>query len=161
MLLDLAKKYAAAPPAYSVAFIAFAGEEAGLIGSKYFTGQPLVPLQQIRFLLNLDLVGNGDEGITVVNATEYPDAFSLLQDISHSKNLIKNVEPRGKAANSDHHWFTEKGVPSFFIYTLGQRKDYHDVNDIASTLKLNITDALETLLVGFTKAVMNKQYRVH
>ena len=69
LLLSLARYYAAHPQPYTIAFISFTGEEAGLIGSKYFTEHPLFPLDKIRFLLNLDLEGTGDEGITVVNAT--------------------------------------------------------------------------------------------
>ncbi len=154
VLLDLVKYYAKNPPPYSILFIAFAGEEAGLIGSKYFTEHPLIALKKITFLINLDLVGTGDEGMTVVNAAEYPAAFQLLQDINRQKHLISNIYSRGKAANSDHYWFTEKGVPSFFIYTMGKRKDYHDVNDIASTLPLMEVNDLEELLFSFTDKLM-------
>ncbi|HSR37940.1 MAG TPA: M28 family peptidase, partial [Phnomibacter sp.] len=62
LLLALAAYYATHPAAYSVAFLFFAGEEAGLYGSKVFTDQPVFPLDKVRFLLNLDLMGNGDEG---------------------------------------------------------------------------------------------------
>jgi hypothetical protein len=51
MLLSVAKYYASHPPAYSVCFIAFAGEEMGLIGSKYYVEHPLFPLRQIAFLI--------------------------------------------------------------------------------------------------------------
>ena len=57
LLLNLAHYYAANPRPYSIGFICFAGEEAGLIGSKYFTEHPLVPLKNIRFLINTDLAG--------------------------------------------------------------------------------------------------------
>ena len=153
LLLMLARYYAQHPAPYSVVFIAFAGEEAGLLGSEYFVNHPLIYLQKIRFLTNLDLMGNGEEGITVVNATEFPKEYELLKRISANNNLLAIVNPRGKAKNSDHYWFTEKGVPSFFIYTLGKRKDYHDVGDVAATLPLYEMDDLETLLVKFTEAV--------
>jgi Zn-dependent M28 family amino/carboxypeptidase len=155
MLLEMARYYAQFPPAYSVVFICFAGEEAGLIGSKYFTTHPLIPLKKIRFLTNVDLAGTGDEGITVVNATEFQNAFTLLNCINDSSNLLTKINARGKAANSDHYWFTEKGVPSFFIYTLGGIKAYHDVNDKAETLPFTEFDDLLTLLIRFNDGLMN------
>ena len=82
LLLSLAKYYAAHPAKYSIGFILFAGEEAGLVGSKYYTENPIVPLKQIRFLINTDLAGTGDEGITVVNATEFPNEFALMNKIN-------------------------------------------------------------------------------
>jgi len=154
LLLSLAKYYAANPQPYSIAFICFAGEEAGLTGSKYFTENPLVPLNQIRFLINVDLVGTGDEGITVVNATEFPKEFTLLKTINDEGKYLVKINARGKAANSDHYWFTEKGVPSFFIYTLGGIKAYHDVFDKAETLPLNEYNDLFTLIVKFNESLM-------
>lgn len=151
LMLSLAKWYQAHPPPFTVVFIAFAGEEVGggLIGSKYFTEHPAIKLRNISFLINLDLVGTGEEGITVVNATEFPSAFSLLQKINKSKHYISNIYSRGKARNSDHYWFTENGVPSFFIYTMGKRKAYHYVDDVSSTLALPEVNDLELLITQF------------
>ncbi len=134
LLLGLAKWYVKNPQRYSIGFICFSGEEAGLVGSEYFVNHPLVPLNKIRFLVNLDLTGTGVEGITVVNATEFVNDFALLKSINEKENLLSAINSRGKAKNSDHYWFTEKGVPSFFIYTLGGIKAYHDVYDISATL---------------------------
>lgn len=156
LLLNLAHYYAQHPQRYSIGFILFAGEEAGLIGSKYFTEHPLVPLKNIRFLINTDLAGTGEEGITVVNATEFPKEFALMQQLNKENNLLAAVNARGKAANSDHYFFTEKGVPSFFFYTLGGIKAYHDVFDKAATLPLNEHEDLFRLLVKFNEQLMGK-----
>ena len=156
LLLGLAKHYAENPPRYSVVFICFAGEEAGLLGSKYFTEHPLLSLQKIRFLTNVDLVGTGNEGITVVNATEFTKEFSWLKQINQDENLLVKINARAKAANSDHYWFTEKGVPAFFIYTLGGIKAYHDVFDKAATLPLNEYEDLLKLIIGFNKKLMGE-----
>jgi aminopeptidase YwaD len=156
LLLNLAKYYGAHPQPFSIGFILFAGEEAGLIGSKYFTENPLVPLKNIRFLLNTDLAGTGEEGITVVNATEYPKEFELLKSINNENKLLAAVNARGKAANSDHYFFSEKGVPAFFFYTLGGIKAYHDVFDKAATLPLNEHEDLFKLVVKFNEKLMGK-----
>jgi aminopeptidase YwaD len=156
LMLNLARYYASHPQPYSIGFILFAGEEAGLVGSKYFTENPLVPLKNIRFLVNTDLAGTGDEGITVVNATEYPKEFEMMKAINNEYKLLAAVNPRGKAANSDHYFFSEKGVPAFFFYTLGGIKAYHDVFDKAETLPLNEHQDLFQLVVKFNDKLMGK-----
>lgn len=156
LLLNLAQYYAQYPQRYSIGFICFAGEEAGLVGSKYFTENPLVPLKNIRFLINTDLAGTGEEGITVVNATEFPKEFAIMQQVNKENNLLFAVNARGKAANSDHYFFTEKGVPAFFFYTLGGIKAYHDVFDKSATLPLNEHEDLFKLVVKFNERLMGQ-----
>jgi hypothetical protein len=155
LLLALAKYYAANPTPYSIAFICFGGEEAGLVGSKYFSENPLFALSKIRFLINVDLAGTGDEGITVVNGSVFKKEFSLLTEINNSKQYLSKIKSRGKAANSDHYWFTEKGVPSFFIYAMGGIQAYHDVHDRGETLPLTEFEDLFRLLVQFNQSVIN------
>lgn len=150
LVMNLAKYYAAHPMKYSVAFMFFSGEELGLLGSQYYVNHPLFPLSKIKFLVNLDIVGTGDEGIKVVNATEFPLPFKQLVTLNDNKQLLKVVSPRGKAANSDHYSFYEKGVPCFFIYTMGGIAAYHDIYDRAETLPLTGYDNLFQLLTDFT-----------
>ncbi|HEX6335089.1 MAG TPA: M28 family peptidase [Flavisolibacter sp.] len=157
LLLNLARYYAANPAPYSIGFILFAGEEAGLVGSKAFTENPLVPLKKIRFLINTDLAGTGEEGITVVNATEFPAEFTAMTQVNNEKKLLAAVNARGKAANSDHYHFSEKGVPAFFFYTLGGIKAYHDVFDRPETLPLNEHEDLFKLVVAFNERLMGKK----
>lgn len=149
VLLNLARYYAAHPPKYSVAFIFFSGEEAGLLGSRYYISHPMFPLSQIKFLTNLDLLGTGDDGIMVVNATVFKSAFEKLNAINTEKQYVKQIKQRGKAANSDHYWFTEKGIPSFFIYTMGGIQAYHDIYDVERTLPLTKYMEVCRLLIDF------------
>lgn len=152
-LLELARHYASQKNKYSMVFIAFAGEEAGLIGSKYYTEHPLFELQKIKFLLNMDLMGYGDEGITVVNGTLFENQFKTLTKINARDSLLSKVKIRGPAANSDHYWFTQKGVPSFFIYTLGGNKAYHDIYDVYDNLTFVEFDDLFELITRFIKEI--------
>ncbi len=154
LLLGLAKYYATHPQRYSMVFICFSGEEAGLLGSKYFTEHPLLPLKNIRFLINADLEGTGEEGLMVVNATVYSKEYKILTNINNENHYLVKIGSRGKAANSDHYLFTEKGVPAFYIYTLGGIKAYHDVFDISATLPLNKYEDLIKLLQKFNEQLM-------
>ncbi len=153
LLLSLSKYYTAHPQKYSIGFILFAGEEIGLLGSKYYTEHPLVPLKNIRFLTNTDLAGTGIDGITVVNATEFPKEFALMNRINDEQKYVSVISARGKAANSDHYWFTEKAVPSFFFYTKGGIAAYHDVFDKAVTLPLNEQADLQQLVIKFNEGL--------
>lgn len=154
-LLSLAKYYAKNPQRYSIAFVCFGAEEAGILGSKYFTENPIIPLGNIRFMFNLDMVGTGEKGATIVNATLHKKEFEWLNQINDTEKLLVKINPRGKAANSDHYFFTEKGVPAFFLYTQGGIEAYHDVFDKAETLPFTVYENLFKLFIGFNKRLMN------
>jgi aminopeptidase YwaD len=94
--------------------------------------------------------------ITVVNASIFKKEFELLNAINDHGNYLVKIKSRGKAANSDHYWFTEKGVPSFFIYALGGVQAYHDVDDKAATLPLTEFEDLFRLVVKFNELLIEK-----
>jgi len=151
MLVYLADYFKKHPSKYNIVFMAFAGEEAGLIGSNYYVENPIFPLSDIRFLVNLDIMGSGEEGITAVNATLFPKEFKLLQKVNGSKKYLTTIKSRGPAANSDHYFFTEKGVPAFFIYTMGSNKNYHDIFDLYENLTFSAFPKIGDLIIDFTK----------
>ncbi|MCB0736200.1 MAG: Zn-dependent exopeptidase M28 [Bacteroidetes bacterium] len=129
MLLDLARYYSQNKPKHSIVFIAFAGEEAGLVGSKHYVENPLMPLNKIKLLVNLDLTSTGQDGIMVVNGLVFKGLAKHLVLLNEKQNFVNTIKRRGKAANSDHYWFSEKGVKSIFIYLLGDYPHYHDIYD--------------------------------
>lgn len=156
MMLDMAKYFSKNKPAYSIVFMAFAGEEAGLFGSYYYTEHPLFSLKDISMLINLDLMGTGDKGMTVVNATVFPQEFQQLQVINITNGYLDDVKSRGKAKNSDHYYFTEKGVKSFFFYLMGDYHFYHDVFDTAEALPLSKYDQAFSLIRDFITELQHK-----
>ena len=151
LLLQLASYFSQPEnkPKYDIVCMAFAAEEIGLLGSKYFVENPMFPLNKIKFLLNFDLAGTGDEGIKVVNATIFKKEFDLLAAVNKKHQLLKEVKTRGESCNSDHCWFYKKGVPSFFIYTLGGTKAYHDIYDTAAQLPLSEFEDFYKLLCKY------------
>jgi hypothetical protein len=152
MLLSLARYYSKAEhqPKCSIVFMAFGGEEVALLGSLYFTKNPLFPMSRIKFLTNMDILGTGDEGIMVVNATLFDTEYKTLQKLNAQGSYLSAVKARGKAAISDHYFFTEAKVPCFYIYTLGGIKAYHDTCDRRETLPLTKFEELFSLLRDFT-----------
>lgn len=129
MMLNLARYYSENLPKYSIAFMALGAEEIGILGAKYYAENPLFDLGKIRFLVNFDMAGTGDDGIKVVNGSVFRNEFDKLQNINEENKYLPSVNIRGAACNSDHCKFYEKGVPSFFIYTLGGTQAYHDLDD--------------------------------
>jgi Zn-dependent M28 family amino/carboxypeptidase len=149
LLLNLVKHFSTTKPKYTIVFIAFAAEEIGLVGSRYFTEHPVFPLSNIKFLINFDLAGTGDDGIQVVNGKTYQQKFDLISKLNDDGKLLKQIKIRGEACNSDHCMFHAKGVPCFYIYTLGGIQAYHDIYDRAETLPLTDYQDYYTLLLKF------------
>jgi hypothetical protein len=153
MIMQLASYYARHPARYSMAFILFSGEEAGLFGSKYFVRHPEFPLRKIRFLLNLDMVGDAGNGATIVNAIAHKYEFELLQMANSSEKLLPEIFSRGQSKNSDHYPFARKKVPAFFIYGNGTHPFYHDIDDRPETIGFKNGEQLLQLLRSFVRSV--------
>ena len=152
MMLSLARSLVESPlQHHNVLFIAFAGEEIGLVGSQFFVNQNILGVEQVSLVLNLDIMGSGEEGITVVNGSVFPYFFDKLTQLNQSLNSVPVVKVRGKAANSDHYPFSEKGIPSLFIYTMGSNKNYHDIYDGSEALSFDKFEALHYLMLRFLK----------
>jgi hypothetical protein len=153
MVLDLARHFAADTNKflkYSIVFAFVSGEEAGLLGSYYLSKNPLFPIDKIKFLINLDMVGTGSEGITIVNGTKFEKEFQLFKEINDKNSLLKTVAQRGESCNSDHCPFYEKGVPAVFIYSMGsENTEYHNIYDTADKLPFTKYNEIFKLLTIF------------
>ncbi|MBM3171377.1 MAG: M28 family peptidase [Bacteroidetes bacterium] len=139
-------------PDYSMAFIAFSGEEAGLLGSIHYVRNPIVPFPKTRFVLNLDIMGS-EEAITMVNATEQSNAFNLLDSLNNKMGVVQKIKTRAQAANSDHYYFAQLGIPAVFLYTEGSVKGYHSVFDTAENTPMAKAGEIHSLLVQFLKSL--------
>jgi len=155
LMLDLARHFSKKKNQhdYTMLFVAFGGEELGLLGSRYFVESTLINLLNIKFLINLDISGTGDDGITVVNGNVYTREFEILKNINKEKKLLSAVNSRGEACISDHCFFHQLGIKSFYIYTLGGIQAYHDIYDRSETLPLTAYDGYFKLLVDFIKKI--------
>ncbi|SEA75473.1 Peptidase family M28 [Pedobacter hartonius] len=149
LMMTMARYYGSHPGKYTMVFIAFSGEEIGMLGSEAFVEHPLIDLKKIRFLTNFDMAGTGEEGIRVVNGTIYRNRFDQLVQLNDRYKLLPKVDIRAESCNSDHCRFYQRGVPSFFIYTQGGIRAYHDVYDRAETLPLTVFDNYFKLMQKF------------
>lgn len=149
MMMTLMNFFSKHQPKYKTVFMAFAGEEAGILGADYYVNHPLFSLREIKFLINLDIMGAGDQGVQVVNGKIFPKKFEKLVEINSKNNYLREIKTRGESCNSDHCPFYMKGVPSFFIYTLGGKGFYHDPNDTADSLDLSYSERVYNLLRNF------------
>lgn len=158
MMLDIARHFSQPEnqPKFSMAFIAFSGEEAGLNGSDFYVKHPYFPLSQIFFLINLDMVGTGSEGITVVNGKTFKAQFERLVRINSENEYILTVTPRGESCNSDHCPFYKKGVPAVFIYSLGKEyKEYHNIYDRSDRVPFTEYEDIFRLLRDYVNTCRN------
>ncbi|MEL6653308.1 MAG: M28 family peptidase [Bacteroidota bacterium] len=150
MLLSMVEYFVKHPQRYTMVFIAFGAEETGLIGSNYYVNRsPVVALSQTRFILNIDLMGNGIDGITAVGGRDFPNYFERLVALNDTMQSVPKLKSRSNAPNSDHYFFLKNGVPGFFIYTLGGPPHYHDINDNPSTIVLSRYAEVRELLIKY------------
>lgn len=110
-------------------FIAFSGEEEGLLGSRYFVEHPTIKLEQVNYMLNMDMVGRIDTTKNMMSLSgtgTSPRWDSILPGIQIS-NLKVKYDPSGTGA-SDHTSFYNIGIPVLHFFS-GQHSDYHKPSD--------------------------------
>ncbi|MFA6403840.1 MAG: M28 family peptidase [Salinivirgaceae bacterium] len=138
-------------PKYSIAFLFFAAEEAGVLGSMYYVSNPAFPLSKIKALINLDMVGSGSEGISIVNGEANPFIVNKIKALNLKNNYFSDIRIGGESCNSDHCYFHKAGVPAVFIFTRGPEcKEYHNLKDIPETLPLTMFTELKKMLIDLT-----------
>lgn len=131
----------------SVLLVCFNGEEEGLLGSKTFTKNPLVPLDKIAVMINLDMIGRYSEKLVIGGVGTAPGFEGMLNDLSASSELTVKQSPEGYGP-SDHASFYVENVPVLFFFT-GTHGDYHKPSDDWD--KIN---------VGAETAILDYVYRV-
>ncbi|HZN60913.1 MAG TPA: M20/M25/M40 family metallo-hydrolase [Planctomycetota bacterium] len=117
----------------SVLFMTFSGEEWGLLGSKHYVGNPLLPLEKTVAMINLDMVGrNGTKPLDVMGVSTAGEWVDLCTEAAKESG----VEIRTNGAlipGSDHYSFASKGIPAVHLFT-GFHPDYHTKTDHAEKI---------------------------
>ena len=152
MMMDLARHFAKPgnQPEKSMVFMALSGEEAGLLGASYYVDNPMFRLERIDLLINLDMVGTGSEGITIVNSLAYKELYDDMMAINQAKGYVPAIKQRGEACNSDHCPFYQRGIKSIFIYTMGkEHTEYHTPDDLPERIPFTAYEGLFRLICDY------------
>lgn len=149
MIMAMAAYFKENIPPVNIIILAVTAEEAGLVGSHHFVANSPIPIEQIAFVLNFDIVGSGEEGITVVNGKVLEESFEQLRGINAEKQLLPKIKARGETQNSDHYPFYAEGAPAFFIYSMGNNQHYHDVFDRFENLSFAKFSQITELFISF------------
>lgn len=127
-LIHIARKLEGTPPARTVVFIAFSGEEAGLLGSDYYVRNPLFPLSRTYAMVNMDMIGRLRNARLLVygsaTATEFPALLDSLNAGAHF-DLRASGDGWGR---SDQSPFYGAGKPVLHLFT-DLHEDYHRTTD--------------------------------
>ncbi|MCF8222057.1 MAG: M28 family peptidase [Bacteroidales bacterium] len=158
MVLDLARHLSLIDkPYYSYVFMLFSGEEAGLMGSRHYAENPLFPLENIKLVVNLDMVGTGQNGVLLFNGPQRPLEAAIVQKINEQKGYMKEIIQRNGSANSDHWPFHLKNVPAIFFLTTGRAGGGHNIFDTADKLPLYAYENLFRLVLGINKELHRQE----
>jgi hypothetical protein len=136
-LLETARRLAASKekPGRSILFVAFTGEERGLLGSAQFVREPPLPLERIVAMVNMDMVGRLNEEKLVVYGTGTATEFDpLIDELGKQYGFTITKEPGGFGP-SDHSSFYAKKIPVLHLFT-GTHSDYHRPSDDSE--KINV-----------------------
>ena len=128
MIMQLAGRLKDGPKENNYLFIAFSGEEMGLLGSNYFVKNSTIPLEKINYMINLDMVGrlNEEETLAVHGVGTSPLFKQTLFANNDQELTIKEFE--SGVGPSDYTSFYINDIPVLAFFT-GQHEDYHKPSD--------------------------------
>jgi hypothetical protein len=170
-IMSIARAFATGPkPKRSILFVWHAGEESGLLGSRYNADFPVVPLESMVAQINMDMVGrnrddNAEEANTVYvvgsdristelhNINEDANA-SLPKPLTLDYEYNDPADPQSFYTRSDHYSYAEKGIPIIFFFT-GTHPDYHQVSDSVDKILFDKIQRIATLAYETGRRVAN------
>ena len=110
-IVTLAAYYAQNRPEYDMYFLSFSGEDANLRGSEYYVEHPVVPLAQIKYLFNIDMIGDNNPVQYCEVSDEGMRGYDLMETINKENRYFKGLNRGELAGNSDHYPFALQHVP--------------------------------------------------
>ncbi|MCH1473684.1 MAG: M28 family peptidase [Bacteroidia bacterium] len=134
-LFEIARSIIKKPKKYlnnNYLFIAFSGEEQGLVGSKYFVKSRLMREQNVNFMMNMDMIGHLDstQKTLIINGVGTSPAWNkAISEVSYSKRKIAKIKTTESGIGaSDHTSFYLADIPAVHFFT-GQHAYYHKPTD--------------------------------
>jgi len=161
-------------PKRSVLIMPVSGEEKGLLGSKYYSNNPIFPLENTVANLNVDMIGRYDEnhakGDNYIYLIGSNKLSSELHKVSEKVNeLYTNIEldytfndendPNRFYYRSDHYNFAKNNVPVIFYFS-GVHEDYHKETDTAEKIDYYKTEKVARLVFLTAWELANRETKI-
>lgn len=143
-------------------FMAFSGEELGLIGSQYFTENPTIKLADANYMLNIDMLGRLDSNLKTLVINGVGTSPNWTEDIIKIKidtNKIKITTTESGIGSSDHTSFYINKIPVLHFFT-GQHADYHMPSDDEEKINYTGMIASTNIIYDFVK-LSNKKGKLN
>ena len=152
-VVTLAAHYAKNKPEYDMYFIAFGGEDAYLRGSEWYAEYPMAPLSEIRYLFNLDMIGDNNPEEYCEVSPEGERGYQLFEAINNEKHYFTALDRGELAGNSDHYPFAQRNVPCIFWENKegDAFPNYHTTLDTWKNFIADRYEPLFKLLVDFVE----------
>lgn len=155
-IMELARRLTKGGPLKRrVVIIAFSGEERGLLGSKFYAKQPLIPIEKTVAMFNYDMIGNLRDDKVEVHGTGSGSTFDKLIDGVAADSPLAVTKNRRVMPASDHFSFYQKEVPVMFFFT-GLTPIYHTPEDDYETLNIDgiakVTEFSEAVILAAVNA---------
>jgi len=162
MMLELAEKFASTKGSHkrSMIFIAFSGEEMGLLGSKYFAENPGIDLKMVNAMINLDMVGRLPESkVLQISGVGTAEGLEKLVASVNDTNLITLALSDEGYGRSDHTSFYGKNIPVLFYFT-GAHSDYHKPSDTWDRINYSGMVTISSLIYNVTRVLTSSHERL-
>jgi hypothetical protein len=154
-LIQVAARLAASPPARTVVFIAFSGEELGLLGSAHYVKEPIYPLAGTLAMVNLDMVGRLRNGRLIVygarTAREFP---ALLDSLNWYAGFDLKAQGDGYGPSDQSSFYAAK-KPVLHLFT-DLHEDYHRTTDDWQKVNLDGLKRVADFTLGLVTALANR-----
>ena len=157
MMLELAEKFAHTKGSHkrSIIFIAFTGEELGLLGSKYFTENPGIDLSKVNAMINLDMVGRLTDSTSLqIAGVGTAEGFKDFVIANSDTSIIKFSFSNEGYGPSDHSSFYGKNIPVLF-YSTGAHLDYHTPSDTYDKINYKGMVAISKIVFDIVEKLAN------
>ena len=159
-VMALAEYFASQPtaPKRSLVFMAFSGEELGLLGSVHYTKNPIVPLEKTVAMLNMDMIGRMQNNrLSVIGVGTSPVWNGLLDEVN-AKASFQLAKSNAGFGGSDHQSFYRVKVPVLFFFT-GTHPDYHRPSDTFDKIALTDMTRVVQMVADIAERVANDPKR--
>jgi len=159
-VLELARIFAAEKQhRRTIIFIAFGGEEDGLVGSHYYAEHPVTPLTDTVAMINMDMIGRLKENKLIIGGVGTAQEWRQWIDAANARaqkfDLQLNEDGFGP---SDHSSFYAKQVPVLFFFT-GTHPDYHKPSDTADKINYEGEARVVAFVAELVRALDRSQSR--